>query len=53
MLEGELWFVLSMSTTALAVALITSIFAGLMARRLAGKLEPVTPENYLRYGDAI
>lgn len=51
MLSGELEFVLSMSTTALAVALIAGGIAGLMAARLAPKPDYVTPENYLRYGE--
>ena len=52
MLEGELAFVLSMSTTALAVALIAGAVAGFMGSRLAPKPEYVTRENYSRYGDA-
>ena len=52
MLEGELVFVLSMSTTALAVALIAGLIAGFMGSRLAPKAEYVTRENYLRYGDS-
>ena len=51
MLAGELEFVLSMSTTALAVALIAGGIAGFMATRLAPKPDYVTPENYLRYGE--
>lgn len=52
MLEGELAFVLSMSTTALAVALIAGAVAGFMGSRLAPKPEYVTRENYSRYGGA-
>ena len=52
MLEGELAFVLSMSTTALAVALIAGFVAGFMGSRLAPKPEYVTRENYSRYGDS-
>lgn len=51
MLSGELEFVLSMSTTALAVAVIAGFIAGLMGSRLARRPEYVTAENYLRYGD--
>ena len=51
MLAGELGFVLSMSTTALAVALIAGGIAGFMATRLAPKPDYVTPENYLRHGE--
>ncbi len=53
MLEGELGFILSMSTTALVVALITWAVAALMAGRLVEKPELVTPENYQHYGDAV
>ncbi len=49
MLAGELEFVLSMSTTALSVAVIAGAVAGLMAMRLAPRPEYVTLENYLRY----
>ena len=51
MLAGELEFVLSMSTTALAVAVIAGGLAGLMAMRLAPRPESVTLENYLRHGN--
>ena len=50
MLAGELEFVLSMSTTALAVAVIAGAIAGLMAMRLTPRPEYVTLENYLRHG---
>ncbi len=53
MLEGELGFILSMSTTALAVALITWAVAAFMAGRLAERPELVTPENYQHYGDSV
>jgi hypothetical protein len=51
MLSGELEFVLSMSTVALAVAFIAGGIAGFMGSRLAPRPEFVTRENYLRYGN--